>query len=252
MHVDDGLAAVKLMCSQFVFNLEGLEHNIFAFEESQHAVYLSAAAAPLFSKDHTKLNFGWMLHAMNFFRHHMMNEDAQTLFDKIEELDTIQKPSAWREQLENGARPLNKYWKGTYSFLENSEVQKLRRQGPGKQVYIDKNVDEGKIQVRKLKSPKLCLHPLIPYSPSSSFSHKIASYLMAASCHGHPFLKTVSARLRTTPGGKASRPKAEVLPSPPHPASSLRARARTLRTNTWLSDGSTHCLRKVASLAGSA
>ena len=61
-------------------------------------------------------------------------------------------PSAWREQLKNGVQPLSKYWKGTYSFLDNSEVQKLRRQGPGKQVYIDKNVDEGKIQVRYSRS----------------------------------------------------------------------------------------------------
>jgi hypothetical protein len=135
------------MCSQFAFNLEGLSHNIFAFEESQHAVYLSAVAAPLFSLDHTKLNLRWMLHAMDFFRHHMMNEDAQTLFDNIEELDAAQKPSAWREQLTNGAQSLSRYWKGTYSFLENAEVQKLRRDGPGNQVYIDKNVDEGKIQV---------------------------------------------------------------------------------------------------------
>jgi hypothetical protein len=135
------------MCSQFAFNLEGLSHNIFAFEESQHAVYLSAVVAPLFSRDHTKLNLRWMLHSMDFFRHHMMNEDAQTLFDKIEELDAAQKPSAWREQLTNGAQSLSRYWKGTYSFLENTEVQKLRQHGPGKQVYIDKNVDEGKIQV---------------------------------------------------------------------------------------------------------
>ncbi|KAG9186825.1 hypothetical protein G6011_09933 [Alternaria panax] len=150
MPIDDGLAAVKLVCLQFVYNLEGIEHNIFAFEESQYAVYLSAVVAPLFHHDHTKLNLGWMLHAMNFFRHHMMNENAQTLFDKLEELDATQKPSAWREELTNGAHPLSKYWKGTYSFLDNSEVQKLRRQGPGKQVYIDKNVDEGKIQSLEL------------------------------------------------------------------------------------------------------
>jgi hypothetical protein len=145
-HVDDGLAAVKLMCSQFIFDLEGLQHNVFAFEDSQHAVYLSADDARLF--EGTRLNLKWMLHAMNFFRHHMMNEDAQTLCDKIEELDVTQKPSAWREQLTDGAQPLSRYWKGTYSFLDNIEVQKLRKQGPGRQVFIDKNVDEGKIQVR--------------------------------------------------------------------------------------------------------
>ncbi|KAI4707779.1 hypothetical protein J4E89_007407 [Alternaria sp. Ai002NY15] len=147
-YIDDGLAAVRLMCSQFIFNLEGLRHDVFAFEDSQHAVYLSSDKERLFTGvDHNKLNLRWMLHAMNFFRHHMMNEDAQTLFDRIDELDVTQKPSAWREQLTDGAKPLSRYWKGTYSFLENIEVQKLRKQGPGRQVFIDKNVDEGKIQV---------------------------------------------------------------------------------------------------------
>jgi hypothetical protein len=138
------------MCSQFVFSeTEGLKHNIFAFEEAQHAVYQSALAAPLFpgTSTLTEVNMGWMLHTMNFFRHHMMNADAQTLFDKIEELEVSQKPSAWREPLPQGAYPLSKHWRGTYSFLDNPEVQKLRKQGPGVELYIDKNVDEGKIQV---------------------------------------------------------------------------------------------------------
>jgi hypothetical protein len=143
------LAVVKLMCSQLIFGgTEGLKHDIFAFDEAQHAVYQSALIAPLFPGTAlTVVNMEWMLHAMNFFRHHMMNEDAQTLFNKIEELDVAQKPSAWREPLTQGAYPLSKYWRGTYSFLESLEVQRLRKQGPGVEVYIDKNVDEGKIQV---------------------------------------------------------------------------------------------------------
>jgi hypothetical protein len=125
-----------------------LKHDIFAFDEAQHAVYQSALVAPLFPGTAlTVVNLEWMLHTMNFFRHHMMNEDAQTLFNKIEELDVAQKPSPWREPLPQGAYPLSKYWRGTYSFLESLEVQRLRKQGPGVEVYIDKNVDEGKIQV---------------------------------------------------------------------------------------------------------
>jgi hypothetical protein len=143
------LAAVKLVCSQFVFGgTEGLKHDIFAFDEAQHAVYQSALAAPLYSVLTPKqVNLRWMLHAMNFFRHHMLNEDAQTLFNKVDELDVTQRPSAWREPLREGAYPLSKHWRGTYSFLENPEVRRLRKQGPGHEVYIDKNVDEGKIQV---------------------------------------------------------------------------------------------------------
>ena len=136
------------MCSQFVFNLPGLKHNIFAFDESQYAVYQSSVVAPIFTSDHKVLNLEWILHSMNFFRHHMMNEETQTLFDKIDELEATHKPSAWREPLRQGARTLSKHWKGTYSFLEHREVNRLRKQGPGKEMYCDKNIDEGKIQVR--------------------------------------------------------------------------------------------------------
>jgi hypothetical protein len=149
--VSNQLAAIKLMCSHLVFGgTEGLKHDIFAFDEAQHAVYQSAVAAPLYGGPAlAQVNLQWMLHVMNFFRHHMLNEDAQTLFNKVDELDATQKPSAWREPLgdREGAYALSKYWRGTYSFLENPEVRRLRKQGPGYEVYIDKNVDEGKIQV---------------------------------------------------------------------------------------------------------
>ncbi|KNG51475.1 hypothetical protein TW65_01490 [Stemphylium lycopersici] len=149
-NVEATLAAVKLMCSQFIFNLTGLKHNIFAFDESQYAVYQSSVVAPIFTSDHKVLNLEWILHSMNFFRHHMMNEETQTLFDKVDELEATHKPSAWREPLRQGAQPLSKHWKGTYSFLEHREVNRLRRQGPGKDMYCDKNIDEGKIQSLKL------------------------------------------------------------------------------------------------------
>ncbi|XP_014555418.1 hypothetical protein COCVIDRAFT_38776 [Bipolaris victoriae FI3] len=149
-HVDETLAAVKLICSQFIFNLPGIEHNIFAFDESQFAVYQSTTEAPIFLDNYEKVNLEWVLHSMNFFRHHMMNEEAQTLFYKIDELYATHKPSPWREPLRQGAYTLSRYWKGTYAFLDHSEVQRLRKQGPGHEIYIDKNVDEGKIQSLEL------------------------------------------------------------------------------------------------------
>jgi hypothetical protein len=145
--VDRTLAAVKLVCFQFIFDLPGLEHNIFAFDESQFAVYQSAVEAPIFSSDYKRLNLGWILNCMNFFRHHMMDEEAHSLLRRTMELDATQKPSAWREPLRQGVQPLCRYWKGTYSFLDNLEVQRLRKQGAGVELYMDKNVDEGRIQV---------------------------------------------------------------------------------------------------------
>jgi hypothetical protein len=142
------LAAIKIICSQFLFARSGAKHNIFALEESQHAVYMPTEEAPIYLRPSlTDVNMEWVLHCLNFFRHHMMNKEAQTLFDKIHELEATQKPSAWREPLRHGARALSRNWKGTYSFLENGEQQRLRTQEPGKELYIDKNIDEGKIQV---------------------------------------------------------------------------------------------------------
>jgi hypothetical protein len=147
-YVSPLLAAIKLICSQFLFALSRAKHNIFALEESQYAVYMPTKRAPIYlDPTLTDVNMEWTLHCLNFFRHHMMNEDAQTLFDKIDELGAAQKPSAWREPLRQGARALSCNWKGTYSFLENGEQQRLRTQKPGEELYIDKNIDEGKIQV---------------------------------------------------------------------------------------------------------
>ncbi|KAF1943214.1 hypothetical protein EJ02DRAFT_343604 [Clathrospora elynae] len=145
------LAAVKLICAHFLFELEGAEHRIFALEESQHAVYQPTNRARLYGGPaNTTVNMSWILHSMNFFRHHMMNEEAQTLYENISELPVTQKPSIWQERLQQGTRPLSRHWKGTYAFLDNPEIQKFRSQVPGTGVYIDKNIDEGKIQSLEL------------------------------------------------------------------------------------------------------
>lgn len=146
------LAAVKLMCSHFLFELEDAQHNVFAIEESQRAVYLATNAAPIYvGPKLTTVNMDWVLHCLNFFRHHMMCEDTDTLFDNIRELSPNQKPSRWREPLREGAYPLSKHWKGTYSYLHWPEMKKLRALGPDEtldEFISDKNIDEGKIQVR--------------------------------------------------------------------------------------------------------
>ncbi|CAO2650395.1 Nn.00g016870.m01.CDS01 [Neocucurbitaria sp. VM-36] len=154
VHVNPMLAAVKLMCSHFLFDLESMKHYVFAIEQSQRAVYLSTNAAPIYKGlNLTDVNMDWVLHCLNFFRHHMMNEEAATLFDNINELPMTQKPSAWRKPLREGAHPLGQHWKGTYSFLDPSEVKKIRKLGPdevGDDSFIDKNVEEGRIQSLEL------------------------------------------------------------------------------------------------------
>lgn len=150
--VDAVLSAVKLMCSHFLFELEGIHHNVFAIEESQRAVYTASNRAKMFyGPCKTSVNMDWLSHCLNFFRHHMMSEEGSTLHENISDLSALQKPSAWQEPLKTGTYPLGRHWKGTYSFLDAAEITKIRRVDAAKacsEYFIDKNVDEGKIQVR--------------------------------------------------------------------------------------------------------
>ncbi|KAH3918232.1 hypothetical protein HBI56_143460 [Parastagonospora nodorum] len=148
------LAAVKLMCSHFLFELEDANHQVFALEESQRVVYMATNKAPLYSGPSlSEINMDWVLHCLNFFRDHMMNEAAATLYDAVSELSPMQKPSAWQEPLRNGSYTLGSHWKGTYSFLDVPEITKLRKMSSDEDAeafFCDKNVDEGKIQSLQL------------------------------------------------------------------------------------------------------
>lgn len=153
--VEPMLAAVKLMCSHFLFEIDGTRHNVFAAEESQRVVYMASNAAPLYTGiNHTTVNMDWMLHCMQFFRNHMVSEELSSLFPAMRDLSRREKPSSWREPLRKGSYPLSKHWKGTYSFLDIREVDKLRKlpaDQVGDEYLCDKNVDEGKIQVCVLR-----------------------------------------------------------------------------------------------------
>jgi hypothetical protein len=145
------LAAVKIICSPLLFEYENIKHHVFAVEQLQRAVYASTNQAPIYEGlDHTELNMNWILKCLDFFRHHMMNQEVVTLGDAMEELSVLQKPTAWQGPLKKGTFPLSKHWKGTYSFLDPAEQRKIRAlsdEDDSDTYFSDKNVDEGKIQV---------------------------------------------------------------------------------------------------------
>ena len=92
----------------------------------------------------------WTMKCLDFFRYHMINEEASALTYAMEDLSPLQKPTAWQGTLKNGAVPLSKTWKGTYSFLDPKEQRKLRNlsdDNDSMDYFSDKNIDEGKIQV---------------------------------------------------------------------------------------------------------
>lgn len=145
------LAAIRIVCSCLLFEHEDMEYHVFAIEQLQRAAYAASTKAPIFEGLHfTDINMEWTMKCLDFFRYHMINEDASALSYTMEELSPLQKPTAWQGTLKNGALPLSKTWKGTYSFLDPKEQRKLRNLSADDNsdaYFTDKNIDEGKIQV---------------------------------------------------------------------------------------------------------
>jgi len=145
---------VQVMCAQLLFSTEAPKYDIVSFEDSQRTVYARMTNVPMFTRQcNWQVNMTWTLHCLSFFRHHMVREEAESLYTSMEALDIGDWPSAWREPLKDGCYPLSKHWKGTYSYLDNSELSRLRRparrnsQFPA-EYFVDKNIENGgKIQV---------------------------------------------------------------------------------------------------------
>jgi hypothetical protein len=144
------LAAVKVVCSPLLFEHENIRHHVFAVEQLQRAVYAATNKAPIYEgPNYNELNMEWVMKCLDFFRHHMMNKEEVTLGDAMEDLSALQKPAAWQSPLRKGTFALSRHWKGTYSYLEPAEQRKIRAMSDDDDsdtFFIDKNVDEGKIQ----------------------------------------------------------------------------------------------------------
>lgn len=143
------LAAVKLMCSPFLFCIEGLNDKVFALDEAQYAVYQSRMNEPIFT-DNFRVNTNWLLQCMNFFRHYLLGADK--LCTTFDELPAYQKPSLWTGPLRNlrYSVPLNKHWKGTWSSLSDEQLDDIRGLEPyelDKYIFHDLNVADDKILV---------------------------------------------------------------------------------------------------------
>ena len=145
------------MATQLLLEMPNMHYDILSFDDSQRAVYEAPANVPLFlGNGNLRVNMDWVLHSLNFFRHHMIKEEAHSLFHTMEALSVDEKPSAWREPLQTGSYALGRHWKGTYSYLDPAELRKIRKISknikkgkPSDEVFFeDKNIElGGKIQV---------------------------------------------------------------------------------------------------------
>jgi hypothetical protein len=124
-HANPNLAAVRILCTHFLFDIEGTRHNVIGIDESQKAVYAPTNLAPIYiGKRLNEVNMEWCLHCINFFHYYMANPEASQLHDNIKDLDIGDRPSVWRESLKSGSQPLSKYWKGTYAFMHPPDIKR--------------------------------------------------------------------------------------------------------------------------------
>lgn len=148
-------AAVQLICAQLLLQENVFKYSICSFEESQLLMYVHhiTGKQPMFRHESggLRVNMDWALHCVNFFRHHIVGQEWGSLRQSMDELDVEERPSAWRTPLENGLSSFPRNWKGTYSYIEQAELDRIRTQGNSEEHFSDRNLEDGEsanIQVR--------------------------------------------------------------------------------------------------------
>ncbi|EFQ85793.1 hypothetical protein PTT_19150 [Pyrenophora teres f. teres 0-1] len=147
--VDEKLAATKIVSFQLIFDIKGLTQKVFAFQETQFAVYRHHTLLNIFNTNHKKANLQWFLHCMNFWRHQMKSPYMDTLYGVIEALDEENRPSAWREPITQDVKPLSKNWRGTFAYLNYQDYHALGG-GDLSGDYDDRGVDSARLQALEL------------------------------------------------------------------------------------------------------
>ena len=98
----------------------------FSFEYSQKAVYGHPSKNRMFrNSSFEKINIEFLLDTVNFFKFHMTNPRAQTLYDLVNGLAERQKPKAWDSRVEHdlGEGQLGKHWLGTYGKISPKTIK---------------------------------------------------------------------------------------------------------------------------------
>ncbi|RMZ69005.1 Major facilitator superfamily domain general substrate transporter [Pyrenophora seminiperda CCB06] len=135
--VDARLAATKIMLFQLIFGMDDLEHEIFAFEESQQIAYRHGTVYKIFRMNDRYLNLEWVLESMNYWRKHMGYTLMKTLVRVLPKLAQEDWPSAWRRPITQGEQRLSRNWKGAFAFVDNYDDFYRMSQGDLEGTYFD-------------------------------------------------------------------------------------------------------------------
>lgn len=119
---------VQVMCAPMLLRVKkslGLVY--LGFNESQQVVYNTPEQAPLLKGIHGMgVNMEYVLHNINFWKHHMLRPEEATLYRAFSELSKQDRPRWWSSQLKQGVSNLGKNWKGCYAYISPHDLGFLR------------------------------------------------------------------------------------------------------------------------------
>jgi hypothetical protein len=121
------LEVVQLMLAPLMFDLDAIAYlPIAGFPTSQRVAYLTAESRPIVLGGEF-VDFDWVLHQVNFWRHHLLIESECSVFPDYNELNDTEKPRFWTDQLQTQRKPhLGRHWKASFGNMDLTLLPRVR------------------------------------------------------------------------------------------------------------------------------
>ena len=132
------LKTIQIVCAPMLLSFEPhLEKWILGFPQSQAVVYSTPTQWPIFTGSYgLDVNMDFVLHNINFWRYHMIQEFEHTLFQAFSELECDERPRWWTSNSLKSTTPkLGRHWKGSYAYIEREDMASMR-EGRGDTLQI--------------------------------------------------------------------------------------------------------------------
>ena len=122
------LQTIQLVFAHWQFDLS-VRSQVNGFGYSQQIVYSHPNKVLLFLDKRGTINIEYLLHVLNFFKHHMTSEQEGILHPWLQELEKWKRPGAWERPLSQSlsVKMLKPSWKGSYGTLANLSPFPLKR-----------------------------------------------------------------------------------------------------------------------------
>ncbi|EGP92044.1 unnamed protein product [Zymoseptoria tritici ST99CH_1A5] len=121
------LEIVQVMLAPFMLDLSSTSIvPVTGYLASQNIVYSIPESRPIVLGG-IDVDLEWVLHQINFWRHHLTSEAESSLFYEYDELEPHKKPRFWTEQLHAKHKPdIGRLWKGSFANVDCADLPFVR------------------------------------------------------------------------------------------------------------------------------